>query len=178
MTRTFFGAGLAAVALAVTAVLQLTHEPSGESSLHGFTEHLLISLLSGTLLALVPVIGRLGRLGAPRLALVPIAGQVTLAALATVSNVRGADPSFFAAVAAPANLAILGGWIALAVVLRRRGAIPTWIAVALPLAYVGMIPASQAGGGLISAAIWLAFAAREASPAWTSRAAARPAAAA
>lgn len=175
MTRTVLGASVAA-ALALTAVLQLTHEQASESTTIGGTEHLMVALLSITLLALVPVIHGLGRLGARRLALVPIAAQIVLASLATVSNVRGEDPSFFAAVAAPANLAILGGWIALAVVLRRRGAIPTWIAVALPLAYVGMIPASQAGGGLVSASIWLALAAREASPAWTSRAASHPAA--
>ena len=102
------------------------------------------------------------------MALLPITGQVVLAALSTISNIRGEDPSFFAAIAAPANLAILGGWIALAVVLRRRGAIPTWIAVALPVAYIGMIPASMAGGGFIAALVWLAFAAREASPAWPS----------
>ncbi len=176
MTRTFFGATVAAAALALTAALQLTHEQSGESTTIGGTEHLLVALLSVTLLALVPVIRRLGDLGAPRLVLLPITGQVVLAALATVSNVRGEDPSFFAAVAGPANLAILGGWVALAVTLRRRGAIPTWMAVALPLAYIGMIPASQAGGGFIAALLWLAFAAREASPAWTSRAVARQAA--
>jgi len=176
MTRTFLGAVVAAAALALTAVFQLTHEQSSESTTIGGTEHLMVALLSITLLALVPVIQRLGDLGAPKLALLPIAGQVVLATLATISNVRGEDPSFFAAVAVPCNLAILGGWIALAVVLRRRGAIPTWIAVALPLAYIGMIPASQAGGGFVSALIWLAFAAREASPAWTSRAASHPAA--
>lgn len=172
MTPTFFGAAVASAALALTAVLQLTHEQSGESTTIGATEHVLVALLSVTLLALVPVIHRLGKLGAAKVARVPIVAQVVLAALATVSNVNGEDPSFFAAVAAPANLAILGGWVALAVVLRRRGAIPTWIAVALPLAYIGMIPASQAGGGFVSALIWLAFAVREASPAWSSRTAA------
>lgn len=176
MTRTFLGATTASAALALTAVLQLTHEQSSESTTIGGTEHLMVGLLSLTLLALVPVIHRLGKLGAPRLALIPIAGQIVLATLATISNVRGEDPSFFTAVAVPCNLAIFGGWIALAVVLRHRGAIPTWIAIALPIAFIGMIPASQAGGGFVSALIWLAFAAREASPAWTSRAAAHQAA--
>ncbi|MDA0181669.1 hypothetical protein OJ997_15290 [Solirubrobacter phytolaccae] len=126
MTRTFLGATTAAAALALTAALQLTHEQSSESTTIGGTQHLIVALLSITLLALVPVIHRLGKLGAPRVALVPIVAQVILGALATVSNVKGEDPSFFAAVAAPANLAILGGWIALAVILRRREAIPTW----------------------------------------------------
>ena len=174
MTRTFLGATTASAALALTAVLQLTHEQSSESTTIGGTEHLLVGLLSLTLLALVPVIHRLGSLGARRLALLPITGQVVLAALSTISNIRGEDPSFFAAIAIPANLAILGGWVALAVVLRRCGAIPTWLAVALPLAYIGMIPASMAGGGFIAALVWLAFAAREASPAWSSRPVSHP----
>jgi hypothetical protein len=39
--------------------------------------------------------------------------------------------------------------------------IPTWLAIALPVAYIGMIPASMAGGGFVSALVWLAVARRE-----------------
>jgi hypothetical protein len=86
---------------------------------------------------------------------VPARTEAAMRSLTVVSNVRGEDPSFFAAVAAPSNLLILGGLIALAVALRRGGALPRLLAIGLPLSWV----LTLALGGVfapIAGAYWLA----------------------
>lgn len=151
--RTAAVASLAAApVLLLTAVLQLAHEQSSESTTVG-VEHLTLACLTALLVLMAPVTLHLGRrAGAPRLAAVPATGMLVLAALTVVSNVRGSDPSFFDAVAATTNLMWFGGWIALSVALVRSGALPRALAIGLPLLWVAAIPGSMAGLGALGAA--------------------------
>ncbi len=138
--------------------LMLAHEQSSESTIVGI-EHLTVAALSATCLMIVPVALFLGGLtGRPRRALVACTGLVLLAVLATISNVRGSDPSFFAAVAAPANLLWVGGLTALAVPLWRGRHVPRALAAGLPLTWALTIPLSLLGGGLLAAVYWLLIA--------------------
>jgi hypothetical protein len=148
-------ATVAAGALAVQAVLQLTDQQSSESTAVGI-EHVTLAAFSIGLIALIPVVLHLGRL-AGRIAPAAVAsgGMLALGLLATISNVRGSDPSFFAAVAAPANLVWLGGFVALAVALRRSGRVSALVAFGLPVSWALYIPLSLLGGGLLGAAYWL-----------------------
>ncbi len=142
----------AAPVLLLTAVLQLAHEQSSESTTVG-VEHLTLACLTALLTLLAPVVLHLGRrAGAERRALVPAAGMLVLAALTVVSNVRGSDPSYFAPVAALTNLMWLGGSIALAVALVRRAALPRALAIGLPLLWIAAIPGSVIGLGALGAA--------------------------
>jgi hypothetical protein len=149
---------LAAAAIGTTGIIQVTHEPSGESTVVGI-ERVSIGGLTLMLLALIPVVLALGRaVGRPRFAAVAIAGQVALAALTVVSNMRGEDPAIFAAVAIPSNLLWFGGWVALGVALKRSGLVPALIAIGLPIAWLLALPLSHFGGALLSAAYWATFA--------------------
>jgi hypothetical protein len=145
-------------AMAGIAVVQLTHDSSGHTTVRGVAEHGQLALLSLGLVMLVLPVRALGRLGAPRAAAVASLGQLALAVLATSSNVMGRDASFFPAVAAPSLVAILAGWTGLGVILGRSGAVPRWLAIALPLSLFTAIPLSQFGGGLVTAAVWVAVA--------------------
>jgi hypothetical protein len=156
-THTAATAAIAAgVVTSVFGMLSIADPQSGESTTVGF-EHFILGGLTLTLVLLIPVVLHLGRLaGKPRAAVVAVTGQALLAALTVVSNVRGEDPSFFAAVAGPSNLLIVGGLIALAVGLRRGGALPRSLAIALPLSWI----LTLAMGGVlapIAGAYWLAI---------------------
>jgi hypothetical protein len=146
----------AGVAAFVFGTLSIADPQSSESTTVGI-EHLILGGLTLLLVLLVPVVLHLGRLaGKPRAAAIAVTGQLLLAALTVVSNVRGEDPSFFAAVAGPSNLLIVGGLIALAVGLRRRGVLPRSLAIALPVSWV----LTLALGGVfapIAGAYWLAI---------------------
>lgn len=142
------GACAAAAMLAATGVLQLAHEQSSPTTTEGAVEHLLLALMTATCLALVPAVLQLGRLaGAVLPARLASGGLVALGLLCVVSNVRGEDPAFVAAIAAPANLLWFGGLVALGVLLRRRGVASLAVAVAVPLTWPLTLIGSQAGGG-------------------------------
>ena len=150
----------AAVAAGVTAcvfgIMSIADPQSGERTTVGI-EHVILGGLTLLLVLLIPVVLHLGRLaGRPRAAVAAVTGQAALAALTVVSNVRGEDPSFFAAVVAPSNLLILVGFVLLAVGLKRSGALPRWLAVALPVSWI----LTLAMGGVfapIAGAYWLAI---------------------
>lgn len=145
-----------AVALAVSGVIQVTDEQSGESTVRGI-EHVTLAALTLTCLLLVPVVLRLAQIaGRSRGAIAASVGLVALGLLTIISNVRGEDPSFFAAVAVPANLLWFGGFVALAVALKRSGRVPAAVAIGLPVTWVLALPLSLVGGGIAAAAYWLA----------------------
>lgn len=150
-------AGLTAATSAVTGVLQVVHEPSGESTVVGI-EHVLVGGLSLLLVAQLPFLFWLAPRGRTWPAMVATAGMVPLAAVATLSNVAGEDPSFFAAVALPTNVLWFGGLVALAVVSRGRSVLPRGFLPCLPLTWIGTIPLSGLGGGVLVAAWWAAVA--------------------
>lgn len=158
----------ASLSLCVYGVLQVADEQSSQTTLVG-VEHVTLAGLTVAMLLLVPVLLTLGRIGGrPLPARTASAGLLLLSALTIVSNVRGEDPSFFAAVAVPSNLLIFGGLTWLAIGLRRGGQLPTWLAVAMPLSWILALPGSEVGGGVAAAAIWLVVArtlSRDRSPA-------------
>jgi hypothetical protein len=156
-----FAAGVVAIASVIGAIVRLTHEESSESTVIGFAEHLNISMFSVMLIGLVPLGFLVSRrvAGSVKPGFVIAVSAAALAALATISNFRGEDPSFFAAIAAPTNLAIFGSFIAIAVMGQRRGFEPKWILIGLPLVQLAAIPLNQFGGGILVAAFWLAIAA-------------------
>lgn len=149
---------VAAAAFAVGAVIQLTHEQSGETTIHGAIEHIEIGALSLVLIALIPVVLMLGELaGTPRRAYVAVTGMVALALVATASNINGDDFAIFPFVAAPANLLWLGGFIALAVGLRKNTTLSLGLVVGLPLTWFAALMLSPFGGGLLAAAYFVAL---------------------
>lgn len=156
-SRTAAKAAMAAgVVIAVGGIIGITHTESGESTTVGI-EHLYLATFTGLLVLLVPVVLYLGRLaGRPTAAKAAITGQVVLAALTVISNVRGEDPSFFAAVAGPTNLLIFGGLVALAVALKRNGSLPTPMAVGLGLVWILTLPLSSVGGMVVAGGYWFA----------------------
>jgi hypothetical protein len=155
-TRTAATAAMAAgVVAGVFGILSIADPQSGESTTVGI-EHVILGGLTLELLVLIPAVLYFGRLaGRPRAAAVAVAGQAALAALTVVSNVRGEDPSFFAAVAGPSNLLILGGFIVLAIGLRRSGVVSKPLAIGLPISWVLIL---AMGGVLapIAGAYWFA----------------------
>jgi hypothetical protein len=151
-------ATVASASLAVGAILQLTDEQSGQTTVVG-VEHVTLGALTVTLVALVPIMLFLGQIaGRAWPARVASAGLLVLAALTTISNVRGEDPSFFPPVAVASNALIMVGLIGLAVALARSDRFPTKLAVALPLTWVFVLPLSAIGGGLVAAGYWLVVA--------------------
>lgn len=156
-TRTATMAAIAAgVVIMVFGILSIADPQSANNTTVGF-EHVILAGLTATLLLLVPVILYFGRLvNRPRAALLAVTGQVALAALTVTSNVRGEDPAFFAAVAAPSNLFIVAGFTMLAIGLKRAGAFPKGLAIALPVSWV----LTLAGGAIlapVAGAYWLAL---------------------
>lgn len=153
------GAAVAAAALTGGAITQLTHEQSGTTTVEGWVEHLEVGLLTLACLALVPMVLHLGaRARRERISLMAVAGLIGLGALATVSNVRGEDPSFFAAVAIPTNLMIFGGLVTIAVALVRLREVPRPLGIALGAVWPVTLMLSPIGGGLVAAIVWLALA--------------------
>lgn len=142
-------------ALAVSGIIQIFDEQSSQSTSVGI-EHVGLAGFTVMVLALIPVALHLGRLaGGSRGGGIASVGLAALGAISIVSNVRGEDPSFFAAVAAPANLLWLVGFTMLAVALKRNGRVPAAIALGLPVSWFFMLPLSMVGGGLVAAAFWL-----------------------
>ena len=157
-------AALSAFVVAATstagAVIHLTHETSSESTVVGSVEHIVLVLFSVMALALIAPMMYLGRhaAGSVKPGIVTAAAALPLAILAQISNVRGEDPAFFGAIAAPTNLAIFGAMVAIAVMASKRGFQPRWLVIALPVVQIAALPLSQFGGMFVAAAYWLTLA--------------------
>jgi hypothetical protein len=144
----------AAAAMAVAAVLQLTDEQSSESTTVGI-EHVGLAAFTVSVLLLIPMVLGLARAaGLPRLGLATAVGMGALGLTTIVSNINGEDPSFFPAIAGPANLLWFGTLIACAVRLRRNGILSRPLAIMLPLTMVFFLPLSAVGGTLVAGAYW------------------------
>jgi hypothetical protein len=142
---------------AAFGALKVTHPDYLDTTkLQTGMEHVGMAGLAGALLLTIPGILILARYAKRREgAIVAAIGMTALAALVTVSNVMGDDPSFFPAVAGPANLLWFGGSIALAVSLRRAGRVSKAIAYLLPVVWLTAIPLSAVGGDVITGAYWM-----------------------
>jgi hypothetical protein len=151
-------ATIASLMLAANAVMQVTHDYSGETTVIGFIEHLMLAGFSATLIVLIPVVLYLGRAaGRTTAANVVVVGMVGLAIISTISNVRGEDLSIFPFVAISTNLMQFVGLTIIGVALRRRLGVPRWVAIGLPLTMIFGLPLSHFGGTAVAGAYWLAL---------------------
>jgi hypothetical protein len=66
----------------------------------------------------------------------------------------GHSPSWFAAVGIPGNLLWLVGLIGLGRATARSRAMPRWVAYALPLSVIALLPFGELGGSILTAALW------------------------
>ena len=147
----------AAALFVFQAIVQLTHTPSGESTLEGTLEHVQVVSLAVTLAAMAPAVVAIGRrAGAPRAARITLIGMAALGALCLSSAANSGDFWFFPLVAIPANLMWFGGFIAFGVTLFRTGAVERRYAIALPMVWFALLPLSALGGGIVAAALWVA----------------------
>jgi len=148
-----------AMAAAVGALQASGLDWDDGSKVETVPQHVTLGLFAAALVLTIPAVLALaeyadGRLRAGRYGIV--AGQFAVAAAATVSNIRGDDASWFPAVAGPGNFVWVAGSIALAIALYRTARVPRPVAVGLVVAYIGTIPLSMIGGGIIAGAYWLA----------------------
>jgi hypothetical protein len=122
-------------------------------------QHIALALFAAALVLTVPAVLALSEYAAGKLRIGRygiVAGQIGVAAAAAVSNVRGGDPGWFPVVAGPGNLVWVLGSIALAIALYRTGRVPRGVSVGLVVAYLGTIPLSMVGGGILAGSYWLA----------------------
>ena len=155
--KTSIAVGVAVALFAFQAYVQLTHDFATQSGLSGAIEYANILSLVATMAVLTPVVLAIGGIArAPRATRVVLTGFAALSALCLSSVVNGEDLAFFPAVAIPANLMWLGGFIALGVILFRHGVIERRYAFALPRVWVALLPFSQVGGAIVAAVLLVA----------------------
>jgi hypothetical protein len=155
------GAAIGGVAFAVAGALQATGLDWTENAVETPLQHLTVALFAVGLVAVIPSVTALARFadGHGRYGWIGIAvGQAGVAVASTVSNIRGVDAAWFPAVAVLANLLWVVGTVALAVGLWRARLVPRFVAAGLVVAYLGAIPLSTMGGGILTGSYWLAVA--------------------
>jgi hypothetical protein len=153
------GAFVGGAAFAAAGALQATGLDWKENAVETPRQHVTMTLFAVALVALVPAIAALGRLGGGRLRygwIAIAAGQVAIAAASTVSNIRGVDAAWFPAVAIVANIGWILGTFALTFALYRSRRVPRLVAIGLIVAYLGAIPLGMVGGGLVTGCYWIA----------------------
>jgi hypothetical protein len=149
------GAFLAAAAFAVGAGIHVTHGTfdSDLASTVDYANDITFTLgLVGCAAAAVP----LGRVvHAARWARVAaILGPLLVAVGVAAGLALGHSPSWFAAVGVPGNLLWLAGLMGLGRATARSRALPRWVAYALPLGLVALLPFGELGGSLLTAVVW------------------------
>jgi hypothetical protein len=147
-------------AYAAAGVVQLIQpQTKSESKVVGLAGHLNLAFFMVGMILTAPAFIALARTvasGVAAKAAWAAAAATTALALTGVSSlIHGSDYPIFLPVAIVTNAAWLGGSIVLAVVLRRRRAVPALVAFGLPVSWIGCIPLAHLGGGLIAGAYWL-----------------------
>ena len=162
ITNTLAGraAMVGGAAFAAGGVTQIVHSQRGSgTSVVGVAGYLTLSFFVVALIAIAPTFIALAReskaRAASRAAIAAAAGTTVLGITSITSLVAGHDLGLFNVVAPVTNAAWLLGSIVLAVALKREAAVPTAVAVGLPLACVASIPLATVGGGVISGAYFL-----------------------
>jgi hypothetical protein len=150
-----YGAFVAAAAFAVGAGIHVTHGTfdSELTTTVDYANDIAFTLgLAGCAAASVP----LGRLvDAARWARVAaVVGPLLVAVGVAAGLALGHSPSWFAAVGIPGNLMWLAGLIGLGRATARSRALPRWVAYALPLGLIALLPFGEFGGSLLTAAVW------------------------
>jgi hypothetical protein len=147
-------------AYAAAGVVQLIQpQTKSESKVVGLAGHLNLAFFIIGMILTAPAIIALARTvasGVAAKAAWAAAVATTALALTGVSSlIHGSDYPIFLPVAIVTNAAWLIGSIVLAVVLRRRRAVPALVAFGLPVCWIACIPLAHLGGGLIAGAYWL-----------------------
>jgi hypothetical protein len=153
------GAVAGGAAFAVSGALQATGLDWKENAVETPLQHLTMALFAFGMVAVIPAVAALSQLsrGRGRHGWIGIAvGQAGVAAASTVSNIRGVDASWFPAAAVAANAMWMVGTLALAFALWRSRLVARLVAVGLVAAYIGAIPVSTIGGGIVTGCYWLA----------------------
>jgi hypothetical protein len=150
----------AGAAFGAEGVVQLVHSQHTGSKVVGLAGHLnLAFFIVGLLCAAPPIIAlaTLAKRGATQQVAALVAAATVLLGLTCISSlVMGHDGSWFNVIAPLTNAAWLLGSIAIAVALVPAERIPTPLAAALPIAWIGTIPLATLGGGLITGAYFFA----------------------
>ena len=144
-----------------TGAIQATHGDFGgtHNTLDSNAEYLVTAGFAAALFLTAPAYRVLGALaGAPRIGIVAMVPQLVIGAMCVVSVLNGEDPAFFNAVAPLCILIWLVSSLVLGVKLKRNGAVPPAVAIAIPLLLVTTIALSIVGGPLLTGAFWLAAA--------------------
>src|SRR5919204_661289 len=155
-------AAIAAGALwAATGTVQIVHSQNGTGEkVEGLAGHLALGFFLGALIMLSPVFIALARRASAgrvqNAALAASVGTLVLGVTCITSLVMGHDGVWFKFIAPTTQACWLFGSIALAVSLKRAGRVPKFVAIGLPVIWIGAIPLSGFGGGLISGAYCLA----------------------
>ena len=148
---------LGGAALCALGALMATHPHVHEHKVSSATEHTILVLLAASLALIAPGVVALGaRVGRRAPGRIVAGCMLVIATAGTISNVRGGDAAWFDPVAGVTNALWLACTLWLAVALHRSRAVPRWVSLGLPIAYVATIPASKAGGGLVAGAFWIA----------------------
>jgi hypothetical protein len=149
---------LAAGALfAACGTVQIVHSQRGTGEkVVGLAGHLSLGFFLGAMILVSPLfvaLGRRARAGrAEKAAMAAGVGTLLLGLTCISSLAMGHDGVWFRVIAPVTNVAWLFGSIALAVSLKRAGRVPAFVALGLPVMWIGSIPLGTHGGGLISGA--------------------------
>ena len=148
---------LGGAVLCSLGALMATHPHVHEHKVRSATEHAILVLLAASLTLIAPGVLALGMRVARRAPSRIVAGcMLVIATAGTISNLRGGDAAWFDPVAGVTNALWLACTVWLAVALHRSRAVPRWVSLGLPVAYIATIPASKAGGGIVGGAFWIA----------------------
>jgi hypothetical protein len=168
-TTTLTAAGIiAAMAFTVLAGIHVTHGTFDDqlTSTVDYANDIAASIGFAACAAAAAPLGRI--VGAARWAIV----CATLGPLLVVTGIGtgialGHSPSWFAAVGIPGNLLWLAGLVGLGRATARSRVFPRWVAFALPLSVIALLPFGELGGSILTAALW-AWLARRATttPEW------------
>jgi hypothetical protein len=159
LTRFASPAAIASGALyAGAGIVQIVHNQRGAGEdVVGVAGYLSLSFFALALILSAPLFLALAEKARSNKGAVAAAiGVVVLGVTCITSVINSHDLVFFKFVAPITNALWLFGSIALAVSLKRAGGVQRWVYRGLPLIWVGGIPLSTFGGGLISAAYLMA----------------------
>ena len=153
---------LGGLVYALVGAVELAHGGFAANTHHTIdstAEYVVTAGFAAALMLTAPGYLALGeRFGSKRAAAAIAIATVALSLTSWTSVVRGADASFFDAVAPLCILTWLAGSIALAVAARRHARVPLGYAIALPALVVATIPLAQFGGPMLTGAFWVAAA--------------------
>ncbi|HEX8205607.1 MAG TPA: hypothetical protein VF587_06070 [Solirubrobacteraceae bacterium] len=157
---TTLAALLGGAAYIVLGAIQATHEFEGShNTLDTTAEYIVTGGFGLALFLTAPAYRVLGALAdRPRVGVIAMVPQLVIGVMCVISVLNGADPSFFNAVAPVCILTWLVSSIVLGVRLRRSGAVPAAVAVAVPALLITTIGLSVIGGAMITGAFWMAVA--------------------